>query len=364
MSPPMPDFGMFVSIVAQARRPGATLSNMAQDRAPSKSEIAAWILTAIALVLVLLVHLLPALFAGLLVYELVHLAAPALSRHLSNYRAKVVVVALLATAVVGVVAAGTLALTVFLQSDPDRPAALLAQFADVVLRTKATVPAWAADFFPGSPEEFNTTLANWVRAHVGDLELAGRETGRALVYALLGMIVGAIIALQGELRTLPMGPLARALVARAANLSSAFRRVVFAQVRISLLNTLFTGIYLVLLLPLFDANLPLRKTLIVLTFVVGLVPVLGNLVSNTFIVIVSLSHSGEVAVASLVFLIVIHKLEYFLNARIIGRQIQARAWELLVAIVAMEAAFGIAGVVAAPIYYAFLKDELTARGLV
>jgi predicted PurR-regulated permease PerM len=30
----------------------------------------------------------------------------------------------------------------------------------------------------------------------------------------------------------------------------------------------------------------------------------------------------------------------------------------------MEAAFGIAGVVAAPIYYAFVKSELKNRGLV
>jgi len=68
--------------------------------------------------------------------------------------------------------------------------------------------------------------------------------------------------------------------------------------------------------------------------------------------------------ASLVFLIVIHKLEYFLNARIVGTQIQSRTWELLSAMLVMEAAFGIGGVVAAPIYYAFVKDELKRQGLV
>ncbi|MCK9537497.1 MAG: hypothetical protein M0Q70_00005, partial [Dokdonella sp.] len=65
-----------------------------------------------------------------------------------------------------------------------------------------------------------------------------------------------------------------------------------------------------------------------------------------------------------VFLILIHKLEYFLNARIVGGQIRARAWELLVAMLFMEAAFGMAGVVAAPIYYAWLKRELNMAGLV
>ena len=70
------------------------------------------------------------------------------------------------------------------------------------------------------------------------------------------------------------------------------------------------------------------------------------------------------ALLSLVYLIVIHKLEYFLNAKIIGSRIHSRAWELLVAILAMEAMFGVAGVIAAPIFYCFVKDELAARGLV
>jgi predicted PurR-regulated permease PerM len=140
--------------------------------------------------------------------------------------------------------------------------------------------------------------------------------------------------------------------------------VVFAQVKISLLNTLFTGIYLTLILPLFDVHLPLKKTLIAVTFITGLLPVVGNLLSNTAIVVVSLSYSVNAAVASLVFLIVIHKLEYLLNARIIGSRVESRTWELLLAMLAMEAAFGIAGVIAAPIFYAYAKDELSARGAV
>ena len=111
-------------------------------------------------------------------------------------------------------------------------------------------------------------------------------------------------------------------------------------------------------------HLPLVKTMIAITFVVGLIPVAGNLISNTIIVIVSLSQSLGVAIASLVYLVVIHKLEYFLNARIVGGQIRAYVWELLIAMVMMEAAFGIAGIVAAPIYYAYIKTELRARHLV
>ena len=108
----------------------------------------------------------------------------------------------------------------------------------------------------------------------------------------------------------------------------------------------------------------MAKTLVIITFIAGLLPVVGNLISNTVIVVVSLSISIYVAMSALSFLVVIHKLEYFLNARIVGSRIHARAWELLGAMLVMEAAFGLAGLVAAPIYYAYIKSELKLAALV
>ena len=129
---------------------------------------------------------------------------------------------------------------------------------------------------------------------------------------------------------------------RATKLATRFAAWFCAQVQISLIKNKFTAIYLALVLPLFvGVHLPLTKTMIAITFVAGLLPVIGNLISNTVIVVVSLAYSVHVAIASLVFLVVIHKLEYFLNAKIIGTRIKARAWELLVAMLAMEAAFGL-----------------------
>ena len=104
--------------------------------------------------------------------------------------------------------------------------------------------------------------------------------------------------------------------------------------------------------------------MIAITFLAGLIPVIGNIVSNTVIVIVALSYSLPIAIGSLVFMVVIHKLEYFLNARIIGSQINAKSWEMLTAILLMETLFGMPGVVAAPVFYAYIKKELMDRGLV
>jgi predicted PurR-regulated permease PerM len=178
------------------------------------------------------------------------------------------------------------------------------------------------------------------------------------------MVIGGLISLHEAHPGQSAGPLARALSQSTAKLAQAFRRVVFAQVRISALNTVLTAIYLVVVLPLFGVHLPLTKTMILLTFLAGLLPVLGNLISNSIIVVISLSYSMPVAIGSLAFLVIIHKLEYFINARIVGSQIEASAWELLLAMVVMEATFGLAGVIAAPVFYAYLKSELTGRGWV
>ncbi len=331
---------------------------------PTGYTYAAWILSGVGLVLVLVLQLLPAMLAGMLVYELVYVLTPTVSSRLSDKRAKIVAVVLLSALVVGLTTAGIAGAIVFFKSDAGNIPALLTKMAEIVAGSKGALPHWLVDEMPDNPDDMREAIAEWFRVHATEMQTMGKEAGRVVVYVLIGMIVGAFVALREALPIGPRGPLAMELIERVANLGTAFRRVVFAQVRISLLNTIFTAVYLTMVLPLFGVELPLKKTLIAVTFIAGLLPVVGNLISNTVIVIVSLSYSFGVAVTSLCFLIVIHKLEYFLNARIIGNRIGSRAWELLLAMLVMEAAFGIAGVIAAPIYYAFLKDELASQGLV
>jgi len=211
---------------------------------------------------------------------------------------------------------------------------------------------------------FKEEATIWLRNHAAQLQGVGKEAGRATAHILLGMIIGGMIALRDAVVITDFKPFACAMIGRTSLLSDAFRRIVFAQLRIAAINALFTGIYLAVILPMMGVHLPLVKTMIAITFVVGLIPVLGNLISNTVIVVLSLSHSVGVALGSLLYLVLIHKLEYFLNARIIGGQIRAYAWELLIAMILMEAVFGLAGIVAAPIYYAYIKAELRERDLV
>lgn len=326
----------------------------------TKHEATAWLLAALALLAVLKLKLLPALFAGLLVFELVHALAPKLKR--GGRKKRLIVVFLLAVGVVSALTLLTLGAIAFFRSEAGSLPVLLRKMAEILEGSRAMLPAWAAEYLPSDMEKMKDAMAQWLREHAGELRLAGEEAGRALVHALFGMIIGAMVSLRepgGALR-----PLAQVLAERLSLLGDAFQRVVFAQVRISALNTAFTSIYLVVVLPLSGIHLPFAKTLIAVTFIAGLLPVIGNLISNSVIVVISLSQSLYIALASLAFLVAIHKLEYFLNARIIGSRIRARAWELLTAMLVMEAAFGLAGVVAAPVYYAYLKAELDQHSLV
>lgn len=334
----------------------------APETASLRYEIAAWVIAACLLILTLYLHILPALLAGLLVYELVHVIASGLP--LRRGPDKLMAVALLAGVVVAVLTLAMFGIIAFLQSDTGSFAKLLQKLAEIIEGSRGKLPSWLVGALPGDAASLQAAITQWLRENSSELRIFGGEVGRAIVFILIGMVIGAMVALREGLPAQEGGPLARALTGRATRLGDAFRLVVFAQVRISALNAIFTAIYLLIILPLLGINLPFAKTLVAITFITGLLPVVGNLISNTIIVVVSLNVSLQVAIGSLVFLVLVHKLEYFLNARIVGHRICAKAWEILVAMLLMEAAFGIGGLIAAPIYYAYLKDELAARGLI
>jgi predicted PurR-regulated permease PerM len=321
-------------------------------------ERAAWIIVAVGLLFVLHYGLLPALLAGLLVHALVQALARRLSRRaLSHDRAKLVALAVITLVIVGAAAALVVLLVAFLRGRLGDLPTLLDKMASIVdtVRDRLGGGAWIP-----AMDDLKDDLARMLREHARELQHAGGKVGHVFVAGLAGVVIGALATFEARR---PSAPLSAALFERLGRLAQAFERVVFAQVKISALNTVFTAVFLLVALPLAGIHLPLRKTLVV-TFVAGLLPVLGNLISNTAIVVIALGVSLPAAVASLVFLVVVHKLEYFLNARIVGRHIHAAAWEILAAMLALEAIFGLPGVIIAPIVYAYAKAELTDQGLI
>jgi predicted PurR-regulated permease PerM len=330
----------------------------------SSTELASFLLAGAALLLILHSGLLAALYSGLLVYALVHLIAPALSSRMSNQKAKLTSVAVLGSVIVLLLTVGAWVPLAFFLSDDGSYPVLLKKMADLIELSRNQIPEWIAEYLPESAEALQQTLTAWMREHAGQAKHIGEQTGRTIAHLIIGMVIGAMAALYDTTRIHHFKPLAAAMHKRVVNLHQSFRQIVFAQVQIAAINAIFTGVFLLLILPLAGIHLPFVKTMILVTFVAGLLPVIGNLISNIVIVVISLSHSLSTAGLALLFLVTIHKLEYFLNAKIVGTKINARAWELLSAMLVMEALFGIAGVIAAPVFYAYIKSELSQAELV
>jgi predicted PurR-regulated permease PerM len=245
----------------------------------------------------------------------------------------------------------------------------MTKMADILQSTRAWLGDYGEQLIPEVMTDADTiksALAVWLKEHAETLKLAGSSFSFGIVHMIMGMLLAVLVFFRHVTHhpdRVP-GTLSEALEQKVDRFSRAFAQIASAQVKISVLNTALTAIYLLIVLPLFGQHIPFATTIVFVTFVCGLIPVLGNLISNTVIVILSLGISPGAAVASLLFLVVIHKLEYLTNSRIVGGKTDSQAWEILLAILIGETAFGISGVVMAPIAYAFIKRELRERGLV
>ncbi|PLR40637.1 hypothetical protein CYR55_04940 [Chimaeribacter californicus] len=316
------------------------------------------------LLLLLPLHLLGCFIAGFVVYELVNALTPHFQKIISGDRARWLVVALISTVVVSGLIAAVTGILSFLMQDIQNSAVFNARVASLLEDAQSRLSPVMSHYLPTNIEELQRQFLKWLREHIVMLQNIGKNAAHTFITMLIGMVLGAIVSLQRDDSAQPYPPLKAELLQRVQLLASAFRNIVFAQFKISLINTVLSAAFLFGVLPLFGIHLPLAKTLVVVTFVCGLIPVIGNLLSNTLIFIVGLSLSLWVALLVLSYLIIIHKVEYFLNARIVGTRINARSWEILLAMLIFESAFGLPGVVAAPIYYAYLKNELRHAALI
>ena len=130
-----------------------------------------------------------------------------------------------------------------------------------------------------------------------------------------------------------------------------FETVMGAQIVISAINTLLTAIFVV------AVSLRHGTVVIGLTFLCGLLPIVGNLISNSIIVGIAFTISPRVAILALAFLVALHKFEYFLNSKIIGDRIKNPVWLTLLALIIGERLAGIPGMILAPVVLNYIKVE-------
>ena len=177
---------------------------------------------------------------------------------------------------------------------------------------------------------------------------------------VMALVVGIGIFINPKLNQEPAQPQGKnnlyafwcALISeRFAGLYRSFERVMGAQLIIAAINTVLTAIFL------YATSMRHAHTVIILTFICGLLPIVGNLISNAVILAIAFTVSPRFALTAFIFLIVIHKLEYFLNSKIIGSRIRHPMWLIQLGLILGERTMGIPGMILAPVLLNFIKTE-------
>lgn len=202
-----------------------------------------------------------------------------------------------------------------------------------------------------------------VKDNVANAGRHAREAAFQFVQLLIGLVVAASLFFSatwgsehepGAARDNLYTTVVRELSLRFQTFFRSFSKVIGAQLIVSTINTGLTAVFLVW------NHFPFASVIIVLTFLCGLLPIVGNILSNMLIVGVAFTipETGpRMALIALVFLVVIHKLEYFLNSKIVGDRIKNPMWLTLLGLVLGEKLLGVPGMILAPVVLHYVKVE-------
>ena len=209
-----------------------------------------------------------------------------------------------------------------------------------------------------------TRAMDEVQERLANVSRYAREALVQIAMLIIGLVVAASLFINSRWQVegdphAVQGSLYVAVVAELAirfhTFYRSFATVIGAQLLISAVNTTLTTVFL------FWNQFPFALVIAGLTFLCGLLPIIGNLLSNTLIVGVAFTISPKMALVSLAFLVVIHKLEYFLNSKIIGDRIKNPMWLTLIGLVVGEKLMGVPGMILAPVVLHYIKVEASRR---
>ncbi len=314
-----------------------------------------------ALFIILQFHVTPAVLAGLLGYVVtknimirIHVNFPNLK--LKDQTVGLIIGSLSLVALIGVIACVVKALS------GDNSLELLTTLVNTLNQAKQFLPEAIINYIPDSISEAKEYLLNTFKSNINLFAAFGQNTLNLLLLILIGWLIGILIACKGEKKE-TNSTFIDTWLTLWLKLSESFRFVVFAQVKVAAFNSSIIAIFLFIACPIIGWNIPYSKTLILLTFLCGLLPIIGNLIANSVTFIIALTVSLPAAISALVISMLIHKLEYLIISKSLGADIGSDVWELLIVLFAGEVLFGTSGLVFAPILYAFFKKEMSSGKL-
>jgi predicted PurR-regulated permease PerM len=214
---------------------------------------------------------------------------------------------------------------------------------------------YGVDLAFSNMEELRSALMETLRQNAGKITQSSQILTKQFFHLLVGTFV-ALLAFLDHRREASSSNyydvLKGELALQTRRFTDSFEKVIGAQVAISAVNTFLTAMFL------WTMDFPYLPFLVLATFLLGLLPIVGNLMSNTVIVFTGLTISPTLAFWSLLFLVFIHKLEYFLNSKIVGANIRTPMWQTLLGILVGHTVMGVPGIILAPALLHYARGEM------
>lgn len=187
-------------------------------------------------------------------------------------------------------------------------------------------------------------LVESAQHYASNVAKSAADLGHLVLYALIGLILAVVYFLDEErLRTfrqsLAPDSLFGTLTRWGEYVADAVSLTVQLQFIVAAANALLTLPVLLII------GVPHVPMLMLLIFVSGLIPVVGNLISGAVLSVVAYQTKGFVGVGLFIGLtFVLHKLEsYFLNPRLAARHVPLPGFVLILSLIAWEHLLGFVG---------------------
>lgn len=170
------------------------------------------------------------------------------------------------------------------------------------------------------------------------------SVGKSAIYVLIGLILSVVFLIENrELErwreSLGEDSPPRIMMRYFSNLCDAIAITAKLQVIVALVNTLLTLPVLLLM------RFPSIPALMVFLFVMGLIPVVGGVVSGVVMAVLAYTHKGMVGVG--VFFastFVLHKIEsYYLSPRLTAQHVKLPGFVIITSLILFEHLFGLVG---------------------
>ncbi|HVA67281.1 MAG TPA: AI-2E family transporter [Elusimicrobiota bacterium] len=215
---------------------------------------------------------------------------------------------------------------------------------------------------PGSLEDLRGVIISAVVEHAQALTKTSGVLTRELFEILISVLVALLYHLSVSRKmgirddAAPRGNLLGAFLAEFAQRTTIFVGGFETIFRIQILLAAFRCAVLAVFLLL--TRMPWTHFLLVATFLLSVIPIVGAFTSSALILAAAFTVSFHAAIGTLVFLLILHQAEYLIYSRLVGTEFALPTWLILLGLLIGEKCLGLAGLILAPVVIHYLREEL------